>query len=132
MGGTPSRSWRSEAASAGPVGIFGTGRNFLTITRSGSYKGQWAGVRFETKTPFITEGHEPVTLSISPPDRSRARLQAPTSPPWVPQLEVRFIPCPDQPRTAWPAGFLLHDRRPITLIVRRPGDPDRQLRVGRV
>jgi hypothetical protein len=133
MRGTPSRSWRKDSTSTGPVGFFGTGRNFLKLTpAAGYYKRQWGGARLETKTPLIAEGHMPVTLSIAPRDRPRARLLAPTSPPWAPYVEIRFVPCPGQARTTWAAGFLLRDRRPVRLTVRRSGEPDRQLRVGRV
>jgi hypothetical protein len=109
------------------------GRNFLKATAAaGYYKRQWEGARLETKTPLIAEGHEPATLSIAPRDRPHARLQAPTSPPWAPHVEIRFVPCPDQARTVWAAGFLLRNRLPVRLRVRRSGEPDRWLRVGRV
>jgi len=133
MGGAPSRSWRRGTTSSGPVGFFGTGRNFLKASAaSGYYKRQWEGALLETKTPLIAAGKEPVTISVAPRDRSHARLQAPTSPPWAPQVEIRFAPCGDQARTIWAAGFLLRNRSPVTLIVLRSGDPERRLRVGRV
>jgi hypothetical protein len=121
MVGTPSRSWRREATSSGPVGFFGAGRDFLapSFTR-------------QDKMPLIVEGQKAVTLSITARDSSHARLQAPTSPPWTPQIEIRLVPCRDQPRTAWAAGLLLRNRRPVTLIVRQSGEPERRLRVGRV
>ena len=133
MGGTPSRSWRKGTTSSGPIGFFGTGRNFLKVSAaSGYYRHQWEGALLETKTPLIAAGQQPVTISVAPRDRSHARLQAPTSPPWAPQVEIRFVPCGDQARTMWAAGFLLRNRLPVTLIVRRSGDPERRFQVGRV
>jgi len=80
----------------------------------------------------IVEGHRPVTLSVAQSDRSDARLQAPTSPPWVPYAQIRFIPCRDKARTVWAAGFLLRNRQPISVIVRIAGEPARPLQVGQV
>jgi hypothetical protein len=104
-----------------PVGFFGSGRNFLSARFS-----------TEDKMPVIVGGREPVTLSIAPRDNSHARIQAPTSPPWVPRLAIRFVPCRDRSRTGWAAGLLLRSRHVVTLTVRQPGEPDRTLRVGRV
>jgi hypothetical protein len=133
MGGTPPRSWRKGATAVGPVGFFGSGRDFLHATRSSAYyRRQWDGAKLEEKTPLIAEGHQALTVSIAPGDRSHARLQAPTSPPWAPHTEIRFVPCSDQPRTTWAAGFLLRDRSPVTVIVRQPGEAERRLQVGRV
>jgi hypothetical protein len=121
FGGTPERTWRRNATSTGPVGFYGTGRDFLSphFTK-------------QDKMPLIVEGHEPITLSITEQDSSHARLQAPTPKRWAPYTEIRFVPCADKARTAWAAGLLLRNRQPVTLIVRRSGEPDRMLRVGRV
>jgi hypothetical protein len=121
MGGTPPRSWRRDSTATGPIGFYGLGRNFL-----------FGRFTSRTKAPAIVEGHDPVTLSIAPGDRWHARLLAPTSPPFVPYVEIRFVPCRDQARTTWPAGFQLRNRMPVTVIVRRPGQPDRRLTVGRI
>jgi hypothetical protein len=80
----------------------------------------------------IVGGHEPVTLSISPEDRWHARLLAPTAKPFMPYVEIRFVPCGERARTSWPAGFLLRNRLPVAMIVRQPGKPDVTLRVGRI
>jgi hypothetical protein len=82
------------------------------------------------KEPVIVEGQVPVTLSIALRDRSHARLQAPTSPPWAPYVEIRFLPCADKARTAWAAGFMLRDLRPITVVVRQAGERALRLQVG--
>lgn len=82
--------------------------------------------------PVIVEGRNPVTLSIAAGDNSHARIQAPTSPPWVPHLAIRFVPCPDRARTVWAAGLLLRNRHVVTLTVRQSGEPDRTPQVGRV
>lgn len=122
MVGTPSRSWRRDSTATGPIGFFGPDRNFLASRFSK-----------RTKSPVIVEGHEPVTLLVLRRDRSHARLLAPTDPaPFVPYVEIRFVPCPDQARTTWPAGFQLRNRQPVTLVVRVAGEPDRTLRVGRI
>jgi hypothetical protein len=122
MGGTPPRSWRRDATAIASVGFYGSGRNFLAgrFTR-------------RTKSPVIVEGRDPVTLAIAPEDRWHARLLASTSPvPFAPYVEIRFVPCRDQARTTWPAGFQLRNRMPVTVIVHQAGEPDRTLRVGRV
>jgi hypothetical protein len=121
FGGTPERAWRRNAASSGPVGFYGAGRDFLSP-------------RFtkQDKMPLIVEGHEPITLSISAQDRSGTRLQAPTPKRWAPYTEIRFVPCADRARTAWAAGLRLENRQPVTLIVHQSGEPDRALIVGRL
>jgi hypothetical protein len=82
--------------------------------------------------PVIVEGRKAVTLSIAAGDSSHARIQAPTSPPWVPHRVIRFVPCGDRSRTVWPAGLLLRSRHVVTLTVRQSGEPNRTLHVGRV
>jgi hypothetical protein len=68
------------------------------------------------KTPVVVEGKKPVTVAIDPIDRDRAGLGAAGAPGVYAKL--RFVPCPDRARTAWPAGFTLRDTDPVAVLVR--------------
>jgi hypothetical protein len=110
----------SMTTSAGPVGFYGTGRNFLTP----HYK--------RAKIPIVIEGHAPVTLTIATRDREHAALLVGIRGSWAPRFAVRFVPCPNQPRTWWPAGFQLRNRERVHVIVQQAGTPQRELTVGRI
>jgi hypothetical protein len=43
---------------------------------------------------------------------------------------VTYVPCADKPRTVFAAGFLLRDRKPVTLLVRVGDGPVRGLRLS--
>ena len=110
----------SQTTSAGPVGFYGTGRNFLTP----HYK--------QAKIPIVIEGHAPVTLTIATQDREHAALLVAIRGNWAPRFAVRFVPCPDQPRTWWAAGLQLRNREQVHVIVEQAGMPQRELTVGRI
>ncbi len=43
---------------------------------------------------------------------------------------VTYVPCDDKPRTVFAAGFLLRDRKPVTLLVKVGDGPVRDLRMS--
>jgi hypothetical protein len=45
--------------------------------------------------------------------------------------EVEFQPCLNKPRTVWPGGLVLRDRRVVSLRVDYGGHSPRYLRLGR-
>lgn len=130
MAGSSGPSWRRDATTAGPFGFFGAGRRFRGPVMRELDNGQ-----FLTKVPVIVDGKRPVVLRVPEDELGRVGLDygdlrteeaiedAPT--------EVTFRPCRDRPRTGWPGGLLLQDRRPITVLVKVAGEEPRPLRVGR-
>ena len=139
MGGAGSSSsdWRQLATSVGRFGVYGTGRDFRTAQEqglagfSGLKERQVPGPILVTKTPFVVEGKTPVTVAISPRDRPRAGMVAGIPFGGGPYAEIRLVPCSDQPRTWWPAGWVLSDQGPVTVTVREDNRPQSQLVVGR-
>ena len=119
MGGTKVPQ-PSQTTSAGRVGFYGAGRNFLRP----HYK--------RDKIPIVIEGHAPVTLSIATRDRRHAALLVGIRGSWAPRFAARFVPCPDQPRTWWPAGLQLRNQERVHVAVQEMGAPQRELTVGRI
>jgi hypothetical protein len=138
MVGAGSNDWRPHATALGRFGVYGSGRDFRTAqkTRVSLFRGlqqrQVSGPILLTKTPLLVEGKNPVEVSIAPNDRARAGLVVP---PFGfrggPYAEVRFVPCRDQPRTWWPAGWALRNPDPVTVVVHQANGPESQLVVGR-
>jgi pimeloyl-ACP methyl ester carboxylesterase len=117
--------YRKRSSVAGPLALFGTGRDLS--------KAQKIGTAFVTKIPLILEGHEQVVLRVPSDERGKVGLiygpiniaravgQAAN--------QVTFKPCRDKPRTVWPGGLALAERKPITLEVVTGGSV-KKLRVG--
>ena len=137
MGGAGGSDWHRLATSTGRFGVYGTGRDFRTADKqgiaafSGLQERHVRGPVLVTKTPFVVEGETPVTVAIAPSDRPRAGLVAGVPFGGGPYAEIRLVPCPDQPRTWWPAGFVLRDQGQVSLSVRPANGPESQLVVGR-
>jgi pimeloyl-ACP methyl ester carboxylesterase len=118
-------NYKKQSTLAGPVGLFGGGRNLS--------RAQKIGTAFVTKIPLIVEGHGAVVVRVPATEKGRVGLiygpvnsaravdQAAT--------QVTFEPCRDKPRTVWPGGLALADRKPITLEVVAGGSV-KKLRVG--
>jgi hypothetical protein len=137
LGAGGSRSgWRQLATSVSGFGVFGGGRDFRTAQKQGlaGFSGLQArqvhGPILVTKTPFVVEGTTPVTVAIVRRDRPRAGLVAGHSL-GGPYAEIRLVPCRDQPRTWWPAGWVLRDQGQVTVSVHRGTGSQAQLVVGR-
>ncbi|MEZ5078911.1 MAG: hypothetical protein R2725_15885 [Solirubrobacterales bacterium] len=111
--------WRGDAYSVGPFGI--SRRSFL----QDAYEAD--GPLYRIKTPTILEGHRPVRISIPPEQRFRVGILVVD--PDEAYGSVTYVPCDDRPRTAFPAGFLLRDRKPITLRVQVGKGPVRALHI---
>ena len=136
MVGTGSNDWRPLATAVGRFGVYGTGRDFRTAQKTpvadfgGLQQRQVPGPILVTKTPFVVEGTNPLEVAIAPDDRVRAGLVvAPFG--GGPYAEVRLIPCRDQPRTSWPAGWVLRDPDRVTVLIRQDNGPEARLVVGR-
>jgi pimeloyl-ACP methyl ester carboxylesterase len=118
-------NWREQSTVAGPLGLFGTGRDLI--------KAQKMGSAFVTKIPLIVEGHSPVLLRVPTAEKGQVGLiYGPiNSAHAVDQAaeQVTFKPCEDKPRTVWPGGLALADRDPITLEVVAGGSV-KTLRLG--
>ena len=124
--------WRRRSASAGPFGLYGPGRDFrhrrVVVEHDNGYLG--------VKIPAFVAGERAVTVSV--PERFRDRvgldfgdLQTANTISKT-NTEVVFEPCRKRPRTAWPGGLVLADRRPVVLTVQVEGrERVRTLRVGR-
>jgi pimeloyl-ACP methyl ester carboxylesterase len=103
--------WRRRSTAAGPFGLFGAGRDLS--------QAQPIGEIYVTKVPAVLEGRRSAVLRVPASERSRAGLiygpinsahtLAETA------RQVTFRPCPDKPRTVWPGGLGLADRKPLTL-----------------
>jgi hypothetical protein len=118
--------WRSHSTWIGPLGISegsrgpDFSRRTMALGRDGLYR---------IKTPTLVEGHRPVTISLSARDADRAGILGVSAKEVF--TSVTYVPCPDRPRTTYPAGFVARDRRPISLRVEIGQDPARRLVVGR-
>jgi len=80
------------------------------------------------KTPTMVAGHRPVTISV--PGAQRYRIGILGGHPRPAYASVTYVPCDDKPRTVFAAGFLLRDRRPVTLLVQIGQGPVRSLRMN--
>jgi len=98
--------WRQDSYSFGP---FGVSHNFAAGTREPD------GL-LHSKTPMLVEGHRTVVLSVPESESDRLAIEILKPDRGISTLILR--PCPDKKRTIWAAGFLLRDRRPVTLEVR--------------
>jgi hypothetical protein len=114
--------WRKRSLSIGPLGLAGPGpgpdfgaglfdRGLLTV-----------------KTPTLVAGHRPVTISV--PEAQRDRVGILGVHPRPAYASVTYVPCDEKPRTVFAAGFLLRDRRAVTLLVQVGSGPVRALRLG--
>ena len=123
--GRGSRDWRAHSAWIGPFGI-SEGARAPDFSKPTMFRGRDG--RYRIKTPTLVEGHRPVRVSISPRDVDHAAILGVS----IHDVyeSVTYVPCADRPRTAYPAGFVLRDRRPITLLVAVDGGPARKLVVG--
>jgi len=136
MGGPGVSPSRGTATASGRFAVYGTGRDFRKALKEpvANYGGlrerHVSGPIFGTKTPFVVEGRAPIEVAIAPEDRARAGLvAAPFG--GGPYVEIRFVPCRDQPRTWWPAGWVLRDHGPVTVVIHEDGRPDSTLVAGR-
>lgn len=129
--------WRQRSTWVGRFGVYGSGRDFRTAQKqslagfSGLQERHVHGPILVTKTPLVVEGKTPVTVAIAPRDRSRAGLVAGVPFGDGPYAEIRLVPCRDQPRTGWAAGWVLRDQGQVTVSVRPVNEPESQLVVGR-
>jgi len=87
-----------------------------------------AGGLLTVKTPTMVAGHRPVTLSVPKAERHRVGILGVH--PCPAYASVTYVPCDDKPRTVFAAGFLLRDRRPVTLLVQIGDGPVRALRMS--
>jgi hypothetical protein len=101
--------WRKRSLSIGPFGLAGPGPG--PDFDAGAFEG---GV-LTVKTPTMVAGHRPVTISV--PEAQRYRVGILGVHPRPAYASVTYVPCDDKPRTVFAAGFLLRDRRPVTLMV---------------
>lgn len=124
--------WRKRSATAGPFGLYGPGRDFrhpyVVFDRDNGYLG--------VKLPAFVAGTRAVTVSV--PERFRDRVGLDFGDLWTAKTiakantTVTFRPCRERPRTAWPGGLVLADRRPVVFTVQVEGrERIRSLRVGR-
>ena len=92
--------WRKHSLWIGSFGLAGPGPG------PDFDEGALEGAQLTVKTPTMVAGHRSVTIS-------------------VPEA-----PCDDKPRTVFAAGFLLRDRRPVTLLVQVGDGPVRGLHLS--
>jgi hypothetical protein len=123
--GSGPRDWPEGAELAGPLGVFERPLRAMSETRNG---------QLITKMPVVVDRGPAATLGV--PRRLRHRVflyygrmvdrnGEPTtrigaSPGFS---EVRFEPCADRRRTAWPGGIRVIGRAPVRLLVRVEGAP---------
>ena len=112
--------WRRHSLSVGPLGLSGPapGPVFRESSRAHGL--------LIVKTPTLVAGHRPVTISIPRALRYRAAILG-VHPGRRGYARVTYVPCTDKPRTVFAAGFLLRDRRPISLLVKVGDGPTRGL-----
>jgi pimeloyl-ACP methyl ester carboxylesterase len=111
--------WRRGAF--GATGSFGLGFKRAVPGGLANYEGAKVGDVFSVQLQALVEGHSKVVLRVPRSERSRVGLvygQA-SGATRLPQAarQATFQPCADKPRTVWPGGLALADRRPITLEV---------------
>lgn len=109
--------YRSQSTVAGPLALFGAGRDFSRSNRVGPGT-------FETKIPAIVAGKKRTVLLVPADERDQVGLiwgheAGKLSPNRVRDGfgRVTFVPCTDKPRTVWPGGLLMADRNPVRLVV---------------
>jgi hypothetical protein len=110
--------WRRHSRWIGPYGLAGRKGPDFGI-------GSFEDGLLTVKTPTIVAGHRRVTISIPTAQRYRAGILGVH--PDRAYASVTYVPCKDRPRTVFAAGFLLRDRRPLTLLVRVGDGPLRGL-----
>ena len=115
--GSGQPDYRKRSTTAGAFSLFGGGRDFSNASRQGQV--------FVAKMPAIVAGHAGVTVTVSASDQGRARLVYGSlhSPRNLGDgaTTVVFKPCGDKPRTVYPGGMVLADRRPVKLQVKSSG-----------
>jgi hypothetical protein len=111
--------WRRDSRWIGPFGLSGPGPG--PVFRESSPEHDLLIV----KTPTMVAGHRRVTITIPKALRYRAGILGVH--PDRAYASVTYVPCADRPRTVFAAGFLLRDRRPISLLVRVGDGPARGL-----
>jgi hypothetical protein len=114
--------WRKHSLWIGPFGVAGPGPG------PDFDEGALEGGLLTVKTPTMVAGHRPVTISVPEAQRYRAGILGVHPRPAY--ASVTYVPCDDKPRTVFAAGFLLRDRRPVTLLVRVGDGPVRDLRMS--
>jgi hypothetical protein len=114
--------WRRHSLWIGPFGLAGPspGPDFD--------EGALEGGLLTVKTPTMVAGHRPVTISV--PGAQRYRVGILAVHPRPAYASVTYVPCDDRPRTVFAAGFLLRDRRPVTLLVQVGDGPVRRLQMS--
>ena len=124
--------WRRRSATAGPFGLYGPGRDFRHKRVVFEHDNGYLGV----KIPAFVAGQRAVTVTVR--ERFRDRVGLDFGDLWSANTiakantEVSFRPCRDRPRTAWPGGLVLADRRPVVFTVQVEGrERIWSLRVGR-
>jgi pimeloyl-ACP methyl ester carboxylesterase len=111
--------WRKVAFAH--VGRFGLGSKKAVPKGLAHYPRGKAGDLTSVQLQALVEGHGQVELEVPEAEQSRVGLVygkangAATLPEAA--RRVTFKPCPGKPRTVWPGGLALVDRRPITLDV---------------
>jgi hypothetical protein len=114
--------WRKRSLSIGPFGLAGPGPG------PDFDQGAFEDGLLTVKTPTMVAGHRPVTISV--PEAQRYRVGILGVHPRPAYASVTYVPCDDKPRTVFAAGFLLRDRRPVTLLVQVGDGPVRGLRLS--
>jgi hypothetical protein len=114
--------WRKHSLWIGPFGLAGPGPG------PDFDEGALEGGLLTVKTPTMVAGHRPVTISV--PEAQRYRVGILGVHPRPAYASVTYVPCDDKPRTVFAAGFLIRDRRPVTLIVQVGDGPVRDLRMS--
>lgn len=110
--------WRRRSLAIGPLGLAGREGPDFDV-------GDFEDGLLSVKTPTLIAGHRPVTISIPPAQRYRAAILGVHPRPAY--ASVTYVPCAAKPRTVFAAGFLLRDRRPLTLLVKVGDGPTRGL-----
>lgn len=111
--------WRKHSLWIGPFGLAGPGPG------PDFDEGALEHGLLTVKTPTMVAGHRPVTISV--PREQRHRVGILGVHPRPAYASVTYVPCDDKPRTVFAAGFLLRDRRPVTLLVQVGDGPVRHL-----
>ncbi len=114
--------WRKRSLWIGPFGLAGPGPG------PDFDEGAHEGGLLLLKTPTLVAGHRPVTISVPEAQRYRVGILGVHRRPAY--ASVTYVPCDDKPRTVFAAGFLLRDRRPVTLLVQVGDGPVRGLRLS--
>jgi hypothetical protein len=134
VGGNGDPNWRARATDVGRFGFFGVSRDFRNAQKvprdsvGASHPLPASGPILLTKLPLVVEGTKPIDVAVAPEDRAGAGIVVAGE--GGPYAEVRLVPCRDQARTGWPAGWVLRDREPVTVLVRDESQPATELVVG--